>query len=50
MDDAAFPERYGPWALIVGASEGVGTAVAHAVAHFRPAGRSLKEKIVSPPR
>lgn len=32
MDDAAFPERYGPWALIVGASEGVGTAVAHAVA------------------
>ena len=25
-------------------------SIAHAVAHFRPAGRSLKEKIVSPPR
>ncbi|HEY8216953.1 MAG TPA: SDR family NAD(P)-dependent oxidoreductase [Acidimicrobiia bacterium] len=30
--DAAFAERYGPWALVAGASEGVGAAFAHAVA------------------
>jgi short-subunit dehydrogenase len=27
-----FAERYGPWALVVGASEGIGAAFAHAVA------------------
>lgn len=32
MDDAAFRERYGPWALVAGASEGVGVSVAHALA------------------
>ena len=32
MDGAGFRERYGPWALVIGASEGVGAAFAHAVA------------------
>lgn len=32
MDDAGFRDRYGPWALVIGASEGVGAAFAHAVA------------------
>lgn len=32
MDDDEFRERYGPRAVVVGASEGVGAAVAHAVA------------------
>jgi short-subunit dehydrogenase len=30
--DAAFADRYGPWALVAGASEGVGAAYARAVA------------------
>jgi short-subunit dehydrogenase len=30
--DHAFVQRYGPWALILGASEGVGEAYAHALA------------------
>jgi len=30
--DRAFAERYGPWAVVAGASEGVGAAYAHAVA------------------
>jgi len=30
-DEAAFADRYGPWALIAGASEGVGLAYAHAM-------------------
>lgn len=32
MSDAGFRDRYGPWALVIGASEGVGAAFAHAVA------------------
>ncbi len=32
MSDFAFGDRYGPWALVVGASEGVGAAFARAVA------------------
>ena len=32
MDDDEFVERYGPWALVVGASEGVGATFARAVA------------------
>jgi short-subunit dehydrogenase len=31
-DDMTFAERYGPWALIAGASDGTGSAFAHAVA------------------
>lgn len=30
--DASFADRYGPWALVAGASEGVGEAYAHAMA------------------
>lgn len=30
--DAGFADRYGPWALVAGASEGVGAAYAHAMA------------------
>ena len=30
--DSAFADRYGPWALVAGASEGVGAAYAHAMA------------------
>ncbi len=32
MSDVAFGDRYGPWALVAGASEGVGAAFARAVA------------------
>ena len=32
MDDTGFRDRYGPWAVVVGASEGVGAAFAHVVA------------------
>ena len=32
MRDAAFSERYGPWAVVAGASEGVGEGFARAVA------------------
>ena len=32
MDDAEFRGRYGPWAVVIGASEGVGAAFAQAVA------------------
>src|SRR6476661_3066293 len=31
-DEVAFAERYGPWALVAGASDGVGAAYAHAMA------------------
>jgi short-subunit dehydrogenase len=31
-DERTFADRYGPWALILGASEGVGEAYAHAMA------------------
>ena len=31
-EDADFADRYGPWALVAGASEGVGAAYAHALA------------------
>jgi short-subunit dehydrogenase len=32
MEELSFAERYGPWAVVAGASEGVGEAFAHAVA------------------
>ncbi len=32
VDDTAFVDRYGPWALVVGASDGVGAAYARAMA------------------
>jgi short-subunit dehydrogenase len=32
MRDTAFPQRYGPWAVVAGASEGVGEGFARAVA------------------
>jgi short-subunit dehydrogenase len=32
QNDTSFVDRYGPWALVAGASEGVGAAFAHAVA------------------
>ena len=32
MRDTVFPERYGPWAVVAGASEGVGEGFARAVA------------------
>src|SRR4051812_19370175 len=32
MDPAQFRDRYGPWALIAGASEGVGAALARELA------------------
>jgi len=32
MTEPSFSERYGPWALVAGASDGVGAAFAHAVA------------------
>src|SRR4051812_31874568 len=32
MNDSTFASRYGPWALVAGASEGVGAAFARAVA------------------
>ena len=32
MRDTAFAERYGPWAVVAGASEGVGEGFARAVA------------------
>lgn len=42
MDDTGFRERYGPWAVVIGASEGVGAAFAHAVA-----GRGLHVVLVA---
>jgi short-subunit dehydrogenase len=33
-EDSGFAERYGPWALVVGASEGIGAEFARAVAHL----------------
>src|SRR5262249_28660733 len=32
MDGMSFAARYGPWAVVAGASEGVGECFAHAVA------------------
>jgi short-subunit dehydrogenase len=32
MEELSFAERYGPWAVVAGASEGVGECFAHAVA------------------
>ena len=32
MEETSFAERYGPWAVVAGASEGVGECFAHAVA------------------
>ncbi len=31
-EDADFADRYGPWSLVAGASEGVGAAYVHALA------------------